>query len=382
VKRETVTDIQTDMSLEGLTRVGSGGKGGLRLAKPVRLCRPRPLRLASSESPEQLVERVEGLLRGLQGSPPRVPPQFQLSGLANNLKVLGPQLEASNKELMDSFNSCLVEACRDESLDLVARVHMLEIIELRTMNWKTNENVTNYYKQKLAQIETESLSPKTAPVILNPSAPDFSPRPPSSEQGEKREKLRNSKSTSSFRISPVQELEKDSLLISGSPELCSKSSETVKVGTEQLTITGVTPELVKTAKIVLNEFFSMCPPEDSPENLGARRKNISGEREEEEHLRRKNTSGDREKDKEEEEDLLSGPPETVLVKPDISYEKEELLKMAESPLCKVTPPNWVSVAALMPGVVRRADRAGPTSKLIQREMMEIRRQEAKETKHV
>jgi hypothetical protein len=32
--------------------------------------------------------------------------------------------------------------------------------------------------------------------------------------------------------------------------------------------------------------------------------------------------------------------------------------------------------------VRRADRAGPTSKIIQREMMELRRQEAAETKHV
>ena len=52
----------------------------------------------------------------------------------------------------------------------MSRVRLLELIELRAMAWQTNENVTNYYKQKFAQIETdlaEPSSPVTAPVQLN-----------------------------------------------------------------------------------------------------------------------------------------------------------------------------------------------------------------------
>ena len=85
------------MSTEGLSRVGSAGKGGMRLKQPVRLARPRPLRLQSSESPDQLIESLEGLVSGLQETPARVPSANQLSQVANNLKVLGPQMESNNK---------------------------------------------------------------------------------------------------------------------------------------------------------------------------------------------------------------------------------------------------------------------------------------------
>ena len=83
------------------------------------------------------------------------------------------------KDQLDKLNNSLMLACRLDSLNLVARVHMLELIELRTMGWQPNENVTNYYKQKLAQIECESntshTKSQTAPVSLNPSAPDLNP---------------------------------------------------------------------------------------------------------------------------------------------------------------------------------------------------------------
>ena len=77
----------------------------------------------------------------------------------------------------------LRNACRDEELDLVSRVHLLEIIELRAMNWLPNENVSGYYKQKLSQIDYDGMptpsrdSPQihTAPVTLNANAPDFTP---------------------------------------------------------------------------------------------------------------------------------------------------------------------------------------------------------------
>merc|ERR1711936_816752 len=69
-------------------------------------------------------------------------------------------------------------------------------------------------------------------------------------------------------------------------------------------------------------------------------------------------------------------PGLVLTKPELCYEKETLLQLSKSPLCRATPERWSELVADLPGVVRRADRAGPTSKLILREMEEIRRQEA------
>jgi len=65
----------------------------------------------------------------------------------------------------------------------------------------------------------------------------------------------------------------------------------------------------------------------------------------------------------------------ALVKPEISYAKQELMAMSKSPLCKMAPSTWSEVTKDLPGVVRRADRAGPTSKIIQREMEGLRKQE-------
>ena len=45
---------------------------------------------------------------------------------------------------------------------------VLSAVFCRSMGWQTNENVTNYYKQKLAQIEPSS-RPHTAPVMVRHS---------------------------------------------------------------------------------------------------------------------------------------------------------------------------------------------------------------------
>ena len=89
------------------------------------------------------------------------------------LKRSGPHLEHLYKDQLDKLGIALRNACRDDELDLVSdvmgcdvmgwevlnslfqvsRVHILEIIELRAMNWQPNENVTAFYKQKLSQLE-------------------------------------------------------------------------------------------------------------------------------------------------------------------------------------------------------------------------------------
>ena len=96
------------------------------------------------------------------------------------------------------------------------------------------------------------------------------------------------------------------------------------------------------------------PPELNEKSFGARRKNISGG-----------------SSKSIDSDICT----MTLVKPEFSYNKQELMTMSKSPLCMVTPSTLTEVTKDMPGVVRRADRAGPTSKIIQREMEGLRKQE-------
>ena len=92
-------------------------------------------------------------------------------------------------------------------------------------------------------------------------------------------------------------------------------------------------DLVSTAKIVLNEFFNICPPAQELE---------------------------------EEPDTRDGSSPTMeLVKPDITYDKEQLLEIAKSSMCKNTPESWDVIVKELPGVVRRPGRAGRSSSQLQ-----------------
>jgi len=357
-----------------LVRVGSVGKGGVGgVAKQVKVERPRPLKIGGGTHPELSLEDllvvIEGVRKNLgikcEDGGEQMVGQLQL--LSANLKIRGPTLELSHKDQMDKLIQSLMAACnKSDSLDLVARIHMLEIIELRSMGWQPNENVTNYYKQKLVQIECKNNSnagrSQTAPVSLNSNS--SSPNP-FSKSFETKMTSRNSKLSPELKIDShkvtnlrsrsnmsncgdIHDDNQSSAIKDESEFECS-----VRVGTEELKVSGMSMELVKTAKIVLHEFFNICPPEDAimesppPETAektqGARSKNISGG--------------------------------VVLIKPEISYEKQELMELAKSPLCKIVPNCWNEVTKDLPGVVRRADRAGPTSKIIQREMEGLRKQE-------
>ena len=66
-----------------------------------------------------------------------------------------------------------------------------------------------------------------------------------------------------------------------------------------------------------------------------------------------------------------------LREPGISYNKAELLAMAQSPYCQELPETWSHIAMELPGVLRRPEPRlqGPTSKLIMREMEGLKRQE-------
>lgn len=55
------------------------------------------------------------------------------------------------------FQFSIQKACKDDRLTLISRIYLLEIVELRAMEWKMDENVSKYYKQKLAHLEVSEV---------------------------------------------------------------------------------------------------------------------------------------------------------------------------------------------------------------------------------
>lgn len=93
--------------------------------------------------------------------------------LCVNLKIFGAQLEMNCKGKIvhrvlgnDFFWKCssilpdqldrvfihLRNTGRDDSLDKISRLHLLEVVELRASRWAAQEQVSNYYQSKLNEL--------------------------------------------------------------------------------------------------------------------------------------------------------------------------------------------------------------------------------------
>jgi len=314
----------------------------------VKVERPRPLKIGGGTQPElgleDLVVMVETVRRSLAGPGPQTNFDIknQLEVLTANLKISGPALERSHKNMMDKLNQALISACRLDQFPLVSRLHMLELLELRSMDWSSNVTLDNYYRQKLAQIDVDSKpqQSQTAPTLsgdVNPFQTSFrdggEERTVQPELQSVRDEKENNNGTPGLATSPPsEEIQRQG----------KKYNVTIKVRNDELTIYGSSLDLVKTAKIVLNEFYNQTSlaEEDIPASSEER-----------------------------------SSPTLELVKPDITYDKEQLLEIAKSSMCRRTPESWDVIAKQLPGVVKRPLRAGPTSKLILREMEGLRKQE-------
>jgi len=134
-----------------------------------------------------------------------------IAHLSAGLKAFGSALDRFYKDKLDQLLSCLRAACKDASLDLVARIHILELIELRALNWAPSEHVEAYYKQKLAEVDSLYKTRTRNQVHGSEGKPRSWPEP-----------------TPDYKL-------------------------TVTVGDQKLSIVGPNAALVKAAKIILEE---------------------------------------------------------------------------------------------------------------------------------
>jgi len=86
-------------------------------------------------------------------------PPFSSSTLAtvseqcNLIKQYGRQLEETEKEQLDQMQEELVRLCQDNSLELELRLQLLELIELRSLGWESNESMESFYRDKFEEVE-------------------------------------------------------------------------------------------------------------------------------------------------------------------------------------------------------------------------------------
>jgi len=160
----------------------SGGQGQASLNRLSSMSSMSSLEMSGLED---LVVTMENVARHLVNRNYSLVVLSALNGLYSSLHQCGMQLDTLYKDQLDKLMSVFRTASRDEELELVSRVQILHIIELRAAGWVTNDNMVNYYKQRLSHMENIENrmtrdSPQichTAPISLNANAPDFNPGP-------------------------------------------------------------------------------------------------------------------------------------------------------------------------------------------------------------
>ena len=160
--------------------------------------------------------------------PPLLPAtQAQLSTLCLGLKQAGRQLEPGHGQTLDCLQQLLTTLCQDTGVDILLRLQILEVIELRSLGWDSNPTVENYYKERFKKYGGGS-----DPGIRNQEVPE-------------RKRLSQSPSLSFIPEKRVTETvtKEDFILVKG----------------VKLSLGSTDPVTLAAAKNVLAEFFSREP---------------------------------------------------------------------------------------------------------------------------
>jgi hypothetical protein len=172
-----VRKVERPRPLRSLSHVGH--QTNVNLANAATNRRLSAQDVSTVEEIIQLLEQVESNLKARNYDKIVVASVVKLNVA---MKSYGSQVELFHRELLDRAQVALRNACKDTSLDIVARLHLLEIIELRSMKWVLNESVLNYYRQKLSQIDVLQ-DHDGSRKQLNANAPTFLPVSPNQQSG-------------------------------------------------------------------------------------------------------------------------------------------------------------------------------------------------------
>ncbi|CAH1993240.1 unnamed protein product [Acanthoscelides obtectus] len=135
--------------------------------------------LSTVENVMQAVEQVAALLASNVGDN-KLAYKDSVINLCQHLKVYGMYLEILFKEQLDhAFKIFRDKAQDDVQVEILSRLHLLELIELRAKGWKDTEGMNVYYKKKSNQCGAsqadilDSITSMTGSVssMISPSPP-------------------------------------------------------------------------------------------------------------------------------------------------------------------------------------------------------------------
>jgi len=100
-------------------------------------------------TPESVLSLMSTLIPALSRPPFSQSTLDKLGSLCTGLVKVGSHLERNNPNALNRLQVLLTNLCQDSSLDIVLRLQLLEVIELRSLGWKPDPTVENYYKERI-----------------------------------------------------------------------------------------------------------------------------------------------------------------------------------------------------------------------------------------
>lgn len=95
-----------------------------------------------------------------------------MNALLANLRLHGPQLELVSKDTLDRAFVIFRNASQDERLNIMTRLNLLELIELRAKSWQVSDGTNTYYKHKATNVEPDVIGDPAS--LLSTSPPGMS----------------------------------------------------------------------------------------------------------------------------------------------------------------------------------------------------------------
>ncbi|CAH1105685.1 unnamed protein product [Psylliodes chrysocephalus] len=125
--------------------------------------------LSAVEDVLQAVDQVAALLSSNLGDA-QLSYKDSVINLCQHLKVYGVYLEILYKEQLDhAFRIFRDKAQDDIQVDMLSRLHLLELIELRAKGWKGTDGMNLYYKKKINQFGNSHIDMSESISSLNES---------------------------------------------------------------------------------------------------------------------------------------------------------------------------------------------------------------------
>jgi len=287
-------------------------RGGLMKRRSIE--KPRPLRCDPERiCLDEILRLTEEVSSALMVARSDMRTRQKTQQLKELLRINGLAMERFHKDNLDKLEATLREASYDTEMDVLTRLNVLEIIEMRLEKWNASAVTSTMYKQKLAEAQLDIDMRKIGYVGGLNVVEDI--------LGDEANQSRGDTGCDGDVILKLLNAEKDDL----------KYKSSLIVNGQKIQISSSSKQIVNTSKEVLIEFYSIIDEDDDVNRLS---------------------------------------------KPKICYEKDELLRLSRSPLCKEFPVGWDSIIDENPFIARRVEKEGAPAKHFLRELEGIKKQEA------